>query len=676
MPNKEVSIFAKTNFRNQSVNFGIKSNDRLRHMYIIGKSGTGKTTMMKNLMINDIKNGFGVAVLDPHGEFVEELLKHVPEDRIKDVIYVNPADIENPVGFNPLERVSGEHAHLVASAVMGVFQKIWVDAWSARMEYILNNTLLALLEYPGTTLLSIMRMLAEKDYREKVVSNLKDPVIKSFWQNEFAKYTDKFMTEAIAPLQNKVGQFSSNPVIRNIIGQPKSTIDMRKAMDEGKILICNLSQGRLGEDNSALLGAMIIAKIQIAAMSRIDTPEAERRPFFLYIDEFQNFSTGSFTKIFAEARKYGLGLTLAHQYVEQLAKEEGLSEAIVGNIGTIVMFRVGAIDAVFFEKEFEPEFTPQDMIGLSNRHIYLKLLVDGEASRPFSAQTLPPYPIPQPNYEDVIIENSRRSYSVPKALVDEMIAKEYMGSGKASMEDKVMRRDERSLSSTLTPRDYPPKKDYPRSFGSTPSFVKTTAGEQDRPFGSAQDRQAGGRPMESRSPSTPLRTGPSASSGQGSSAPFRTSPTEQARSSGSSFRPAPSVHPSSERTAGNGQDRPFNAGASATPAPARPVFGGQGSVPGSKQDRPFGSAQDRPFGSAQNRERHVYEKTPVNIDALKKAIEESLHKRKEAIPEEKSFGSAQDKPAQVIQSESVHGSQTPPAVIRSEDSKSSISEGE
>src|SRR3989339_89353 len=391
MSNKEISIFAKTNFRNQSVNFGIKMNDRLRHMYIVGKSGTGKTTMMKNLMINDIKNGFGVAVLDPHGEFVEELLKHVPEDRIKDVIYVNPADIENPVGFNPLERVGDEHAHLVASAVMGVFQKIWVDAWSARMEYILNNTLLALLEYPGTTLLSIMRMLAEKEYRLKVVSNLKDPVIKSFWENEFAKYTDKFMTEAIAPLQNKVGQFSSNPVIRNIIGQPKSTIDMRKAMDEGKILICNLSQGRLGEDNSALLGAMIITKIQLAAMSRIDIPESERRPFFLYIDEFQNFSTGSFTKIFAEARKYGLGLTLAHQYVEQLAKEEGLAEAIVGNIGTLAMFRVGAIDAVFFEKEFEPEFTPQDMIGLSNRHIYLKLLVDGQASRPFSAETLPPY---------------------------------------------------------------------------------------------------------------------------------------------------------------------------------------------------------------------------------------------------------------------------------------------
>lgn len=568
MNNKEVSIFAKTNFRNQSVNFGIKANDRLRHMYIIGKSGAGKTTLMKNLMINDIKNGFGVGVIDPHGEFAEELLKHVPEDRIKDVVYVNPADIENPVGFNPLERVGDEHHHLVASAVMGVFQKIWVDAWSARMEYILNNTLLALLEYPGTTLLSIMRMLAEKEYRQKVVSNLKDPVIKSFWENEFAKYTDKFMTEAIAPLQNKVGQFSSNPVIRNIIGQPKSTLDMRKAMDEGKILICNLSQGRLGEDNAALLGAMLITKIQLAAMSRIDTPEHERRPFFLYIDEFQNFSTGSFTKIFAEARKYGLGLTLAHQYVDQLKKEEGLAEAIVGNIGTLVLFRVGAIDAVFFEKEFEPEFTPQDMIGLSNRHIYLKLLVDGQASRPFSAETLPPYPIPHPNYEDVIIENSRRNYSMPKALVDEMIAKEYMGSGKDSMGDKVMRRDERSLGSTLTPRTYPPK----------PSFNKPADA---RPFGGARD--AG-----------PVST--------------------QQRTTGE--RPI-------------GDESAF----------AKIVTG-----------KPFSEAQDRT-----ERPKHVYEKKPVNIDDLKKAIEESLQKRKEAAPEEKPFSSVQDKSAE--QSKDVEGVQ-------------------
>ena len=566
MSNKEISIFAKTNFRNQSVNFGIKMNDRLRHMYIVGKSGTGKTTMMKNLMINDIKNGFGVAVLDPHGEFVEELLKHVPEDRIKDVIYVNPADIENPVGFNPLERVGDEHAHLVASAVMGVFQKIWVDAWSARMEYILNNTLLALLEYPGTTLLSIMRMLAEKEYRLKVVSNLKDQVIKSFWENEFAKYTDKFMTEAIAPLQNKVGQFSSNPVIRNIIGQPKSTIDMRKAMDEGKILICNLSQGRLGEDNSALLGAMIITKIQLAAMSRIDIPESERRPFFLYIDEFQNFSTGSFTKIFAEARKYGLGLTLAHQYVDQLKKEEGLAEAIVGNIGTLAMFRVGAIDAVFFEKEFEPEFTPQDMIGLSNRHIYLKLLVDGQASRPFSAETLPPYPIPQPNYEDVIIENSRRNYSMPKALVDEMIAKEYMGSGKTSMADKVMRRDERSLSSTLTPRAQAPKPSFERKpFVRQPadsSSANTTAGRQDRP----------------------------------------------------SFARASQDGPLTDRPT---SVRPFSGDRGASPVPHRPAM----------DDRLRSMPQDRP--------KHVFEKKAVNIDDLKKAIVESLQKRKEATPEER-----------------------------------------
>ncbi|EKD23551.1 MAG: hypothetical protein ACD_81C00219G0012 [uncultured bacterium] len=603
MSNKEVSIFAKTNFRNQSVNFGIKANDRLRHMYLIGKSGTGKTTLMKNLMINDIKNGFGVAVLDPHGEFVEELLKHVPEDRIKDVIYVNPSDIENPVGFNPLERVGEEHAHLVASAVMGVFQKIWVDAWSARMEYILNNTLLALLEYPGTTLLSIMRMLAEKEYRLKVVSNLKDPVIKSFWENEFAKYTDKFMTEAIAPLQNKVGQFSSNPVIRNIIGQPKSTINMRKAMDEGKILICNLSQGRLGEDNSALLGAMIITKIQLAAMSRIDMPEAERRPFFLYIDEFQNFSTGAFTKIFAEARKYGLGLVLAHQYVDQLKQEEGLAEAIVGNVGTLAMFRVGSIDAMFFEHEFEPEFTPQDMIGLSNRHIYLKLLVDGQASRPFSAETLPPYPIPQPNYEDVIIENSRRNYSMPKALVDEMISKEYMGSGKASMDDKVMRRDEKSLGSMLTPREHSAKRDYPRQDNNNRSS------ERPRPATSntspAKPAFGGDRRVDSNQ-----------------QRPFVRQVTDQGKSI---------VRPPMHHDKTPNPDSAF----------AKIVSGEPMSRPVTNHDRP----------------KHVYEKKPVNIDDLKKAIEESLQKRKEIKPfdsapsfakaaegkQNKPLGAAQDK---------------------------------
>ncbi|HCM53262.1 TPA: hypothetical protein DIS57_04875 [Candidatus Wolfebacteria bacterium] len=629
MNNKEVSIFAKTNFRNQSVNFGIKSADRLRHMYVVGKSGTGKTTMMKNLMINDIKNGFGVAVLDPHGEFVEELLKHVPEDRIKDVIYVNPADIDNPVGFNPLERVGEEHAHLVASAVMGVFQKIWVDAWSARMEYILNNTLLALLEYPGTTLLSIMRMLAEKEYRQKVVSNLKDPVIKSFWENEFAKYTDKFMTEAIAPLQNKVGQFSSNPVIRNIIGQPKSTIDMRKAMDEGKILICNLSQGRLGEDNSALLGAMIITKIQLAAMSRIDTPEAERRPFFLYIDEFQNFSTGAFTKIFAEARKYGLGLTLAHQYVEQLKKEEGLAEAIVGNIGTLVLFRVGAIDAVFFEKEFEPEFTPADMIGLSNRHIYLKLLVDGQASRPFSAETLPPYPIPQPNFEDVIIANSRRLYSMPKPLVDEMIAKEYMGSGKTSMEDKVMRRDERSLGSTLIPRAQAPRyfgSGQDKSFGHQPAAQSRSFGStQDKPLGSAQDRQAFGRDQGRSADSRPVAHAPSS-------------------------RPVAPINRSDD----SGKKAPFHDSTA-----FEKVVTGAPVLVKPEVDRP----------------KHVYEKKPVNIDDLKKAIEETLQKRKEPVLTDKYLGSVQDGPVQRPRNIE-RDTQPPPIASHSDDKAVAVPEKE
>ncbi|NCN53089.1 type IV secretory system conjugative DNA transfer family protein, partial [Candidatus Wolfebacteria bacterium] len=269
---EKVTPFGIVNFRNQKSVFGIKADDRRRHMYIIGKTGMAKTTLLETMTRADIEDGNGFAVVDPHGEFAEGILKHIPEHRVKDVIYFNPADINHPIAFNPLEQVDPEYRHLVAAGMMGVFKKIWVDMWSARMEYILNNTLLALLEVPGTNLLGIMRMLSDKDYRKKVVDNLKDPVVKGFWVNEFAKYSQKFETEATASIQNKVGQLVSNPLVRNILGQSHSTIDVRKIMDEGKILIVNLSKGRIGEDNSALLGAMIITKIQLAAMSRVDTP--------------------------------------------------------------------------------------------------------------------------------------------------------------------------------------------------------------------------------------------------------------------------------------------------------------------------------------------------------------------------------------------------------------------
>jgi len=445
----EITIFAKTTFRNKQVRFGIKTDDRRRHMYLIGKSGTGKSNMLENMAISDIIAGRGVAFVDPHGESAERILDFVPENRLDDVIYFNPADTDWPVAFNPLERVDLEHRHLVASGMMGVFKKIWPDVWSARMEYILNNTLLALLEYPSATLLGIMRMLAEKDYRQKITQNLEDPVIKAFWLNEFAKYTQRLETEAVSAIQNKVGQFVSNPLIRNVVGQVHSSIDMRKIMDEGKILIVNLSKGKVGEDNSALLGAMIITKIQLAAMGRSGVPTAQLRDFYVYVDEFQNFSTESFANILSEARKYRLNLILAHQYIEQL--HEKVKPAIFGNVGTIVCFRIGAEDAEFLEKEFLPQFNAQDLVNLAKYNIYVKLLIDGVASKPFSAETLPPPKMPAQSCKDVIIENSRQKYGVKRSIVEEKIASEWVKDNRI-VEEKIQRRDEQSLDRVLTPQ--------------------------------------------------------------------------------------------------------------------------------------------------------------------------------------------------------------------------------
>ncbi len=446
--NNDITLFAKTNFRNQQVKFGIKTDDRRRHMYFIGKTGTGKSNALENMVISDILSGKGVAFVDPHGESAERILNFVPENRLDDVIYFNPADIDWPIAFNPLERVDTEQRYLIASGMMGVFKKIWPDVWSARMEYILNNALLALLEYPSATLLGIMRMLAEKDYRQKITENLEDPIIKAFWLNEFARYTQRLETEAVAAIQNKVGQFVANPLVRNVIGQVHSSIDMRKIMDEGKILIVNLSKGKIGEDNSALLGAMIITKIQLAAMGRSGIPTAQLRDFYLYVDEFQNFSTESFANILSEARKYGLNLLLAHQYIEQL--DEKVRAAIFGNVGTIVCFRVGAEDAEFLEKEFMPQFTAQNLVNLAKYNIYVKLMIDGVASRPFSAETLEPPKTPTQTYKDVIIENSRQKYGTKRSIVEQKIASEWL-EDKRAVEDKIQRRDEQSLEKILTP---------------------------------------------------------------------------------------------------------------------------------------------------------------------------------------------------------------------------------
>jgi len=424
MENKEkneINFFAVTTFRNERKRFGIKLDDRRRHVYIVGKTGMGKTEMMKNMAIQDIQAGRGIGFIDPHGEAAESLLDFIPSRRINDVIYFNPADIDYPIGFNVMEKVDATHRHLVASGLMGVFKKIWPDVWSARMEYILNNCVLALLEVPEATLLGINRMLADPEYRKKVVERITDPVVKSFWVKEFARYTQRYEVEATAAIQNKVGQFISAPLIRNIIGQVRTTIDMRKVMDEGKILIANLSKGRIGEDNSLLLGALLINKLQLAAMSRVDIPEEKRKDFFLYVDEFQNFATEAFVNILSEARKYRLALILGHQYIAQMEKQ--VRDAVFGNIGTIICFRVGAEDAGFLEKEFLPEFTREDLVNLPKYNIYVKLMIDGITGRPFSAETLPPFEAPKKSYREKIIKVSRERYGIKREIVEEKISR-------------------------------------------------------------------------------------------------------------------------------------------------------------------------------------------------------------------------------------------------------------
>jgi hypothetical protein len=449
----EVTPLGFYNFRgNKERKFGIKVDDRRRHIYVVGKTGVGKSTLLENMAIADIRSGKGIAIIDPHGELAEKMLDFIPEDRLDDVIYFDPSNMEHPFAFNPMEQVGTEFRHLVASGIMSVFKKIWIDAWSARMEYILNNTLLALLEYPDSTLLGILRMFSDKDYRKKIVDGLQDPVIKGFWQKEFANYSQRLESEALAAIQNKVGQFVSNPLIRNILGQPRSTLNMRQIMDQGKIFIVNLSKGKMGEDNSTLLGAMIITRLQLAAMSRVDVPEEKRRDFFMYVDEFQNFATGSFASILSEARKYHLSLTLAHQYIGQLVASDGstkVRDAVFGNVGTIITFRIGAEDAEFLENEFLPEFEPQDLVNLAKANVYIKLMIDGVTTRPFSAETLPPQHTPLQTHRDVIITNSQQRYGTPRRVVEERIAGEWLARSDEAVGEKIERRGERRLGEVL-----------------------------------------------------------------------------------------------------------------------------------------------------------------------------------------------------------------------------------
>lgn len=383
----DINFFAKTHFKNQESIFGIKTADRRRHTYIIGKTGSGKSTLIANMAIDDIRKGRGVGIIDPHGDLSEIILDFIPSRRVNDIVYLEPFDAERPFSLNVLEIKNKQHKDLVASGIISIFYKIYRESWGPRLEYILRNVILTLLDVPGSTLVDILRILTDRPFRERVVDNLQDPVLKNFWINEFSRMSDNLRTEAISPIQNKVGQFVSSRMIRNIVGRPQSTLDLEEIMDSGKVLILNLSQGKLGEDNAALLGAMIITQIQLAAMNRSFSREEERRDFFLYVDEFQNFATNSFIKILSEARKYRLSLTLANQYVGQL--EEGIQKAIFGNAGTLLSFVVGAQDALILSKEFGELYTENDLVSLGKFEIVARLSIDNMTSSPFPAITLP-----------------------------------------------------------------------------------------------------------------------------------------------------------------------------------------------------------------------------------------------------------------------------------------------
>jgi len=416
----DITVLGRSNFRAENQVFGIKAIDRRRHVYVIGKTGMGKSTLLENMIYSDIIAGKGVGVVDPHGDLADAVLNFIPSNRINDVILIDPSDKDYAVAFNMLENVDSSLNSIVCSGLVGIFKKIYADSWGPRLEHILRNTILSLLEYPGTTMLGITRILQDEEFRKKIVKKIEDPVVKSFWVDEFEKMQDKIKIEAISPIQNKVGQFLSSPVIRNIVGQPKSTIDLRFAMDKGKIVIINLSKGKIGEDNSALLGSMFITKFQLDAMSRANIPEKDRKDFYLYVDEFQNFATDSFATILSEARKYKLNLTMANQYISQMPDE--VKDAVFGNVGTLLSFQVGFDDAEYISQQFGEEVLPSDLVSLSKYTSYMRLLVDGMPSKTFSLGTLPPVSDGTPGgFNEKIRKVSRERYSRPVTEVADRI---------------------------------------------------------------------------------------------------------------------------------------------------------------------------------------------------------------------------------------------------------------
>lgn len=417
---ENISAFGLTNFRGINHQFGMLRSDRSRHVYIIGQTGAGKSGTLELFALSDIFHGHGYAIIDPHGDFAVNNMRFIPGSRLDDVIYFNPADTAYPLGFNPLEVTDPSQKTNISSEVIGVMKRMFGESWGPRLEYILRYTILALLDRPSTTMLDITRMLTDKKFRNETLEYSKDTVVMNFWKVEFASWNDKFASEAIAPVLNKVGAFTANPIIRNIIGQPKSTFNIRKIMDEGKILIVNLSKGLIGEDNAAILGAFMVTKIQLAAMSRSDIERIEdRRPFYLYVDEFQNFATDSFATILSEARKYGLNLTVANQYISQM--NEVVRDAVFGNVGTMISFRVSADDAPILSKQFEPQFEAADLLQMHNRHFIINMVIGGEKAPAFSATTLT-LPPPQIDNSGRIIENTRRNYSRSRSDVEKEIA--------------------------------------------------------------------------------------------------------------------------------------------------------------------------------------------------------------------------------------------------------------
>ncbi len=591
----KVTYFGETDSRNKRIKFGIKAKDRTRHFYVIGKTGMGKSTVLENMAVQDIQSGEGICFIDPHGKSADLLLEYIPESRIKDVVYFAPFDVEHPIAFNVMEDVGYDKRHLVVSGLMSTFKKIWVDAWSARMEYILSNTLLALLEYPGATLLGVNKMYSDKIYRKKVVDNIKDPSVRSFWVDEFAKYTEKFAAEATPAIQNKIGQFTNNPLIRNIIGQATSSFDIRKMMDERKIMIVNLSKGRVGESNANLLGAMLITKIYLAAMSRADVSETVLKSlpqFYLYVDEFQSFANESFADILSEARKYKLNLTIAHQYIEQMSEE--VRAAVFGNVGSMVVFRVGAYDAEVLEKEFAPQFTAEDIVNLGQFQFYLRLMIDSVGSQPFSARGLPPIAPPAVSFKDQAVESSRAQFGQVRAIVEEDVRLQTIG----AVEDKPVLSPGGPRNDRYDDRHAPSERHMsaaPSSFPRNDRRDDRKPPQSDRPRDTDRPRDFD-RPRDAdrpRSPDRP-RQEPDRSPARRDDAPRNAVAAVPVPVPAAPVAPSPSV------AVAPASVRPTVAPAASAPspssAPVQPAQGGSGQFPPRRQDRPetFARPASRP----------------------------------------------------------------------------------